>query len=861
MKRALLVGSQTGGLTGVHADVAAMDDVLTGLGFTAIPTTGADATADGIVERYQALISDTGPDDTAVFYYSGHGGRQPNPLAAGRDGLPAWLQYILPTDCDDRSGDRVRCILAEELSALQAQLTARSRNVTTIMDCCHSARMSRGGSAVPKANDQLALPAADLVRRWRELAAQPRYQGDANPDAVRVVACAPDQSAYEDYDPYSGERHGMLTAALVRVLRSPEAATITWSDALEVIRGAVSPLAALQRPEVEGPAQRLLFSVQTRDAAGLLPVRIVDNVAVLPDAAVFGVTPGDRYDLMPPSANDAPLVQAVVERIDAGNGVLSLTHGVSAADLPAGTSARPAEVALTVRPVAVLPVGHPHRQQVAARLDAEARVRSSPQSAGALATVLLGGDDIQTLDAGGQPLYPQPLPLPASLGAVVRDVRALAIADHVRDLPSGSGDAELLADVTLTCVRVLADGTEAPMASGEHVFAGDRLRVRATNTSAENRYLSVFDIGLSGAVSLLTTSEPSGITLRPGEQYLLGQQWPGGGMPLAWPRNLPADEARLESLVVVLADRPVDRLRSLGQPGAGTRRGGAANDLERLVDDLAAGRRDIPAPGNSGVRWRVKRFDLLLHPAPRPAADEPAFEIDERPDPSLRLAVPRGVGAPRQIAVRLKELTVHSNRSFLRSRIRVDAMVITAAPAEAGGPYRASTMRFDRIADGDRLPFDDVLIYAGPVARFLDLAIWVAKDDSPDTDLADLLASESADHDVAAAIGTLAGLAVAAPAAAVVAGSVAAVAVLVRAAARLIDKARGSSIGVYRTTLLPAQAFGTADGMAAGTGRHPAKGLLKAQDMSFAYEVIDLDTPGPGPAHRPADDRWPGGSA
>ena len=105
----------------------------------------------------------------------------------------------------------------------------------------------------------------------------------------------------------------------------------------------------------------------------------MDNLAVLPDAAVFGVTPGDRYDLMPPGANDAPLVEAVVERIDAGNGVLSLAHGVSAADLPPGTSARPAEVALTVRPVAVLPAGHPHREQVAARLDAEARVRSGAQ--------------------------------------------------------------------------------------------------------------------------------------------------------------------------------------------------------------------------------------------------------------------------------------------------------------------------------------------------------------------------------------------------------------------------------------------------------------------------------------------------
>ena len=37
------------------------------------------------------------------------------------------------------------------------------------------------------------------------------------------------------------------------------------------------------------------------------------------------------------------------------------------------------------------------------------------------------------------------------------------------------------------------------------------------------------------------------------------------------------------------------------------------------------------------------------------------------------------------------------------------------------------------------------------------------------------------------------------------------------------------------------------DGTADGAGRHPAKGLLKAQDMSFAYEVIDLDAPGPAP--------------
>ena len=70
---------------------------------------------------------------------------------------------------------------------------------------------------------------------------------------------------------------------------------------------------------------------------------------------------------------------------------------------------------------------------------------------------------------------------------------------------------------------------------------------------------------------------------------------------------------------------------------------------------------------------------------------------------------------------------------------------------------------------------------------------------------------------------TLAGLAVAAPQAAVVAGSAAAVAALVRAGGRVLDALQGKSIGVYRTSLLPHERFGA--GEDEGTaGRHPGRG-------------------------------------
>ena len=172
--------------------------------------------------------------------------------------------------------------------------------------------------------------------------------------------------------------------------------------------------------------------------------------------------------------------------------------------------------------------------------------------------------------------------------------------------------------------------------------------------------------------------------------------------------------------------------------------------------------------------------------------------------------------------------------------VRIDTLVVTAPPDGSTEPYRATTFRFDRVRDGDRLPFDDLLIHEGPVGRFLDLAVWVARDDQRDLDLADLLADAAGGAEVQGAVATLAGLAVAAPQAALVAGAAGAVGTLVRVGARALDAVQGRSIGVYRTSLLPHQRLG-AGREPPGVGRHPAKGVIRAQDLSFSFEVVDLE--------------------
>ena len=94
----------------------------------------------------------------------------------------------------------------------------------------------------------------------------------------------------------------------------------------------------------------------------------------------------------------------------------------------------------------------------------------------------------------------------------------------------------------------------------------------------------------------------------------------------------------------------------------------------------------------------------------------------------------------------------------------MDAIVVTGPTSgDAVSAYELKTARFTGIKDGDRLPFDNLLVYYGPVAHFLDMAVWVSRNQKDSLSLADLFKTElnSAEFKTAAAV--LAGLAVAAP--------------------------------------------------------------------------------------------------
>ena len=197
-KRALLIGSQTYGLSGANGDVALMAETLDGRGFeTAVPDRRRRHQSRDH-RRVRSSSSDTraGPSDPVVIYYSGHGGR--TALDGWEDlqrrGQRSHLRYLVPFDMAASSETDFRGLLSEELSSLQRRLTAKTENVTTILDCCHSGTMSRDADRDAQGRSPLLPVSRPRSRCWPRWIAGSRAGGaldDSNPLAVRLVACDP----------------------------------------------------------------------------------------------------------------------------------------------------------------------------------------------------------------------------------------------------------------------------------------------------------------------------------------------------------------------------------------------------------------------------------------------------------------------------------------------------------------------------------------------------------------------------------------------------------------------------------------------------------------------------------------------
>lgn len=826
-RKALLIGAETGDLTGVANDVTAMAEALGRWGFTSTRCEEENAGRAGILDAYERLIGQARPDDAIVVYYSGHGAYARDPDRGPGTPGPRTIQLIVPTDIDDSAEGDFRGITAAELSVLLARLTERTRNVTVVLDCCHAAHMSRDPDRVVKAlpraiPEHLIRSHLDALRR--EGLALDLWQPPGNPHAVRVVACAPEQQACED-DNADGVRMGYLTDALTRALTElrDSGLTLTWDTVVDRVRQQVLGRWAAQRPEVEGPARRVVFDVAEADPVATLPVSREWGRVRIPGASLLGVRPGDGFVVMPDDApepdDDRKLGDVRVDRVDAqaAYGVLvprrpDLPVALDPeAPLPLGARAHLVRSTLPALPVRIAG-DDPRLAALARAVEPVTLVRVAGDAEPAPVRVEAGADGLTIHDAAGPLHTPRPAD-PAGTARLVGDLKRLAQAHALRCLTEDPGLA-LGTPVSIRLARVV-DGVPVPLPrSGAVLHAGQSICVTVRNEGRDTVYVSLLDIGISARISVLYPSSPSGVRLDPGQEYVFGSDDLTGalpGMAVTWPASVPGDRPRPETIVVLVSAEPTDT-RFLEQRGIG--RGAAPSRLERHLRQLGAGAREVVPATARRVRFALRPIDFDLAPTPAPPAETAVFQVDDRPRPAATLEGHRP-GAGAALTLRLSDLVVHHNRAFRCADIRLDALVVT--DDAAGRPEcHVHTERFTDIGDGERLTGSGTPVFRGTARGRLDVAVWVSPAGGAGVDLAALLRAEAA----------------AAPA------GPRAASVLVDAAHRVLRDALGQTTGLYRNTLLAAERFGVT---------HLAgEFAVRAQDFSFRCTVAEESRPLPG---------------
>ncbi|HYO71924.1 MAG TPA: caspase family protein [Archangium sp.] len=618
---ALILGSQTHGLTGVLGDAERMADALGALGFGVLRCVGAEATREGILQGYRRLIETCAPGEAAFVYYAGHGARSPEP----EDGF----QFIVPTDFECSTEEDFRGITSLELSVLLAELTAKTRNVTVVLDCCFAARMSRGLGLVSRGLPEVPLPVvrAHLTRLRAGSSALGGLHVESNPHAVRLVASALDELAYE-YTNVHGVRTGLLTDAFLEVLKEARGLRVSWGQLGRRVREWVQARCPRQRPELEGPGRRLLFLLEELEQELALPYFPERNRHWLRGGSLHGVHLGDEYAIMPlgtlgPEAGRA-LALARVVAVLGGSSQVELDRRPSSI-IPTGA---PAFLLRSVQPRrAVVLEGswdasEPFHQQLRDGLQASPFVRQATgdEQGPVLARVRLGEGRVHVLDAGGDSVVHPLQPTSHAALAVLRALEILARAQTLRELESASDVDWLEGCLDIEWGRVLAGQARRLPSVGACLHAGERLYVRLRNRGRSRLYASVFDVGVSGCITLLNTSQPSGLLLGPEREETLGARPDGklAGLALDWPASVPATGERPESLVVIASDAPVD-LRLLETPGSREVRA-TGGTLERLLQGLVVGTtRAVSAPGGGShlVKHAVKHIRFWLEPFPR----------------------------------------------------------------------------------------------------------------------------------------------------------------------------------------------------------------------------------------------------
>lgn len=175
-----------------------------------------DATCDAIKASITKLLGEAGPDDVAIFSFSGHGSRSHRLVA------------------HDTASDKVDTTMIPMEFLAEKFKGSKAKVIICILDCCFS------GGATAKVFAE--TPAArDFTDPYEQLTGKGR---------ILIAASNAAQPAYER----PGVGHGLLTEAVIRILKSGEAETLDVTAAIyqimEIVQAEAARIGVVQTPVI-----------------------------------------------------------------------------------------------------------------------------------------------------------------------------------------------------------------------------------------------------------------------------------------------------------------------------------------------------------------------------------------------------------------------------------------------------------------------------------------------------------------------------------------------------------------------------------------------------------------------------------
>jgi hypothetical protein len=170
----------------------------------------SQATKAGIKSGIDWLAQNVGPDDVAIFYYSGHGARYRDQDNDEPDGFD---EFICPQDTGVNGG--VETFIRDDEMRLWLQaITGKTRNLAVIFDCCHSGTGVLVGAATAREIPREVVD--DMLKGYKRPPDKPAGMAGVGPlKGHMLLAAAKDhQSSYE----LRGMSNGLFTTYLLQGL-------------------------------------------------------------------------------------------------------------------------------------------------------------------------------------------------------------------------------------------------------------------------------------------------------------------------------------------------------------------------------------------------------------------------------------------------------------------------------------------------------------------------------------------------------------------------------------------------------------------------------------------------------------------